>query len=720
MELKKKYLSDKAVNSLSVIEAAKVYVSLGLAVVPDKPQSKQPALANWPNAKIGVGEVDSFFQPDSNISILLGKPSAGLVCVDIDHYAVLQLTSYLPQTPCIHGRPGMPGSHYWYFVDEHSAQSVQFKHPNGTVLAEILGDKRKVTSPPSIHESGEKIVWEGDGAPTHIMYIALKGSMGLMCSAALLAMEWPSKGSRNEAALALSGMLLKSGMDVEPVEQLVVRVAKAAKDEEVEARVACVKATAAKLAQGDPVTGATRLGQLLGNPVVERVNQWLNLKTAADSMDSLTLDGDLSAMNERHAVIQLGGSTAILNEDYDPVFERKGVTFSRREDLRLRYQHKQHVVPDALTGKPRRRSLADIWLEYPGRRQYAGVEFNPLGTTPGYWNRYRGFAVASKQGDCSLYLKHIEEVICRGNPEHFKYVVRWMAHAIQRPAERPETALVLRGRQGTGKGVFVEHLGALFGEHYLTVYKHEQITGKFNAHLMHVLLLHLNEALWGGHKAAAGTLKGLITDPWIPIEPKGKDLFSVKNYSRVIVASNELWAVPVDIDDRRFLVLDVSDARKEDHSYFAQIHAQMTKGGGREALMFHLQTLDLSGFDVRKVPVSTSSIDLKLQSAEPVFQWWFHKLKESQGEGWPLQVEKAMLHEEYLSWCQTMKQQHPLTPELFGRAMKRMVPTIESTKVTVQSIPPGKRVNCFKLPTLGQCRKYLQESMKADEQVWGA
>ncbi len=705
-------------NSLSVQEAAKLYIQAGLAVIPDKPKSKQPAIANWPNAKIGAEDIDSHFHPDSNLSVLLGKPSGGLVCVDIDHDAVLQLASYLPQTPCIHGRPGMPKSHYWYFVEEQSAQSAQFKHPNGSVLAEILGEKRKVTSPPSTHESGEKIVWEGDGAPIQTMYVALKGSVGIMCSAALFAMEWPSKGSRNEAALALAGMLLKSGMDVEQVEQFVRHVAKAAKDEEVEARVACVKTTETKIAQGEAVTGATRLGKLLGDAVVERASQWLNLKTAANGMDSITLDGDLSAMNDRHAVIQLGGSTAILNEDYDPVFERKGATFSRRDDLKLRYQHKRHVVSDPITGKPKHRGLAEIWLEWPGRRQYAGVEFNPLGSTPGFWNRYRGFAVAPKAGDCSLYLKHIEEVICRGNAEHFNYVLGWMAHAIQRPFERPETALVLRGKQGTGKGVFVERFGTLFGEHYFAVYKHEHITGRFNSHLMHVLLLHLNEAVWGGQKSAAGSLKGLITDPWIPIEPKGKDVFGVRNYSRVVVASNEAWAVPIDIDDRRFLVLDVSDARKEDHSYFQQIHDQMVKKGGHEALMFHLQGLDLEDFDVRKLPKSASAIDLKLQSAEPVFQWWFQRLKESYADAWALQTPKEMLHEQYLDWCKLLKHPHPLSLELFSKAMKGLVPNLGSAKLMDYSVPGGKRVSYFKLPALAECRKAVQDAMKADNHLW--
>jgi hypothetical protein len=77
-----------------------------------------------------------------------------------------------------------------------------------------------------------------------------------------------------------------------------------------------------------------------------------------------------------------------------------------------------------------------------------------------------------------------------------------------------------------------------------------------------------------------------------------------------------------------------------------------------------------------------------------------------------------MLHDQYLEWCKTFKLQHPLSPELFGRAMKKLVPTIGTVKITKHSIPGGLRVSCFKLPSLPECRKYLQDAMKADDQIW--
>jgi len=112
-----------------------------------------------------------------------------------------------------------------------------------------------------------------------------------------------------------------------------------------------------------------------------------------------------------------------------------------------------------------------------------------------------------------LYLAHIREGICSGIPALYEFVVRWMAQLIQHPGDVPEIALVLRGLQGTGKNTFVDTFGTLLGVHYIPVHNMNQVTGRFNGHLATALLVHCNEAIWGGAKEAEGALKSMITDP---------------------------------------------------------------------------------------------------------------------------------------------------------------------------------------------------------------
>jgi len=284
--------------------------------------------------------------------------------------------------------------------------------------------------------------------------------------------------------------------------------------------------------------------------------------------------------------------------------------------------------------------LAEVWLSSPDRRQYDGVVFSPQVDTPGCYNLWKGFPVKPAVGDCSKFLQHVEKVVCKGNVGVADYVLNWCAHLVQRPAELPEVALVLRGLQGTGKGVFVRALTGLVGTaHSAHLTSMNQIVGRFNLHLAGKLLIFADEALWGGNRQSEGALKALITEPRIAIEAKNRDIVSVQNYARLVVASNATWAVPLDSDDRRFLVLDVSDAHKEDTNYFAAIAAELDNGG-LAALMKFLRDRDLSTFSVRAMPTTGFGFDMKLKSASSVYQWWYEKLRDADSYHWQTTVEK--------------------------------------------------------------------------------
>ena len=219
-----------------------------------------------------------------------------------------------------------------------------------------------------------------------------------------------------------------------------------------------------------------------------------------DKVDEI--DALIDELNQIHAVIHLD-RTLILTENVDPVFNRKTVVLESRQSLNDWYAHRRR-------GK---KTVAQVWFEHHRRRQYKGLVFSPGGDVPGYFNMFRGFPITPAVGGCSgRYLGLIRVVICNGNAEHYDYVIKWFAHLFQKPDELPGTALVLRGRQGTGKGTMLKYLGALVGQHYLELVQMGQVTGRFNAHMKDALLVHANEAIWGGDKASEGAIKAMITD----------------------------------------------------------------------------------------------------------------------------------------------------------------------------------------------------------------
>jgi len=121
-----------------------------------------------------------------------------------------------------------------------------------------------------------------------------------------------------------------------------------------------------------------------------------------------------------------------------------------------------------------------------------------------------------------------------------------VARTVQFPADQGEVAVVMRGGRGVGKGILGHALRKLFGQHGMYISKSKHLVGAFNAHLRDCALLFADEAFFAGDKSAEGTLKSLITEEILIIEPKGQNVILSKNHLHVVMASNEDWVVPVD------------------------------------------------------------------------------------------------------------------------------------------------------------------------------
>ena len=122
--------------------------------------------------------------------------------------------------------------------------------------------------------------------------------------------------------------------------------------------------------------------------------------------------------------------------------------------------------------------------------------------------------------------------MCRwmeGDEKVLTYLLCWMARAVQKPNTPGEVAIVLRGGKGTGKTVFADVFGRLFGRHYSAVADAKYIVGNFNAHLRDCVVLFGDEAFWAGDRKHESVLKALITGRTLVIESKGIDAETATN-----------------------------------------------------------------------------------------------------------------------------------------------------------------------------------------------
>lgn len=157
-------LADKSLGDI----AAGYINNLGLALIPLRAHSKEPATAHGLNDWTDDPEYvrDAFdAHPKWNMAAVLGKPSGGVVAIDIDVDDDLGYDGYeylnkwerehgeLPETASV--ITGRGGAHLYYRVDREIKPSV-----NEEVHIDIRGDGSYAMLPPSVHPNGNVTQWE--------------------------------------------------------------------------------------------------------------------------------------------------------------------------------------------------------------------------------------------------------------------------------------------------------------------------------------------------------------------------------------------------------------------------------------------------------------------------------------------------------------------------------------------------------------------------------
>jgi len=142
-----------------------------------------------------------------------------------------------------------------------------------------------------------------------------------------------------------------------------------------------------------------------------------------------------------------------------------------------------------------------------------------------------------------------------GSEECFDYMMNWMAVILQYRC-MAESAWVLHGRTGTGKGLFLNKiLRPLF--RYVVSKRTREFDSQFNAFMEECLILWIDEAeiaLAPGHHLIEQDLKNYIKEPVISIRRMQMTAFQARNYMSLILASNKKEIVTLASDDRRFNV----------------------------------------------------------------------------------------------------------------------------------------------------------------------
>ena len=152
------------------------YHDRGLRPIPVPFKSKNPGIEGWQNLCFTRDQLAGGFAGRTNIGVVLGAPSRGVIDVDLDHALAIELApQYLPPTKAIFGRASKRRSH-WEYKLTREAETKKFTFPksepkrelDGKMIVEFRSTGCQTVFPGSVHESGEPIEWASDGDPAEV------------------------------------------------------------------------------------------------------------------------------------------------------------------------------------------------------------------------------------------------------------------------------------------------------------------------------------------------------------------------------------------------------------------------------------------------------------------------------------------------------------------------------------------------------------------------
>lgn len=302
----------------SAAEAARAYVSMGIAPVAIEAGAKAPKRQGWQNTRLSPGDVDVHFNGYGNVGLITGAPSGHLHDVDLDcPEAVFLASLLLPETGMISGRKKRPSSHYWF-----RSEGLPYKKYNDPIAAGKLaclvevrgGEGHQTVVEPSTHpEDGDVYEWIALDRPAEIPQEKLAKYAAELAACCLLARYYPPHGTRHEAVLAMAGHLVRGGRRPEFVADFLRAAASchdalnpsgepAASKEAFHDIEGAARDTARRIAQGKPATGGTRASEFWDRRVVAKISEWLGMRG----------DGLLALVKENAEAVAASPSTVVV------------------------------------------------------------------------------------------------------------------------------------------------------------------------------------------------------------------------------------------------------------------------------------------------------------------------------------------------------------------------------------------------------------------------
>lgn len=293
------------------------------------------------------------------------------------------------------------------------------------------------------------------------------------------------------------------------------------------------------------------------------------------------------------------------------------------------------------TGKSiiKRKQFVKDWLLDEDIRTYDKVDFlpPPLECNENTYNLWSGFAIEKKvdyidnidyenDEDIIKFKNHLL-ILHNNDIEHTKRGIDWVAHKIQYPAKKIESALVYKGEEGSGKNTFTDIIKNIFGSklYFESGNAAEEIFAKFSVAGKHKLINVINESSGKDNTKHWEKIKHMITTHTQWYEIKGVTMFEMKDLRDFVFLTNNDFCLPINNRQRRFFPIETSEELKGNGEYFKDFYTTIVNNDYalRKIYQYLLQLEITSNFrEIPETELGNDIIENNLDYESKFIRWF--------------------------------------------------------------------------------------------------
>jgi hypothetical protein len=296
----------------------------------------------------------------------------------------------------------------------------------------------------------------------------------------------------------------------------------------------------------------------------------------------------------------------------------------------------EHMTYEAIVkGEKESLNFISKWLHNnPYMRIKRKIEIIPpdLKAPDDVYNAWRDFKMISvetyvpKPEAIELICNHIK-ILCNHDVYCYEYFIKWIACLIQFPSIKLSMPVFV-SREGGGKGSLLRFFSAVLGGSKIlqTQEPSKEVWGEFNSLMLNSYLVCLDEISKKEMAGCEGKIKGLITEPTIRINDKGKSRFEVPSYHKFIAFSNPdaYGNEPMNTTDgdRRKWFVQCSDELVRNKPYFDKFYECLDDIDSMKTVFEYFNTLaDAKSVLSMALPVTEYNQSLKDMAVPPLISF---------------------------------------------------------------------------------------------------